>query len=146
VIGRENGRRPNLATYALALAGVAAIRSEDPHRKVGTALLRKDGTIAGLGYNGAPPGVDLTTWQDRDARRDWVIHAEVNALRYVTPGEVWLLASTSLPCSVCMLQIAAYGVAHVIYRDELDPAIYDRELILRIAEAADVAVRKGDTA
>jgi dCMP deaminase len=107
--------------------------------------MRVDGTIAGLGYNGAPPGVDLTNWDDREARRSWVTHAEVNALRYVTPGEVWLLASTSLPCSTCMLQIAAYDVNIVVYQEELDPAIYDRDLILDIARAAKIIVYRRET-
>ena len=67
-------------TYALKLALVASERSEDPYVKVGACVLRLDNSVAGLGYNGAPPEVDIY-WHDRDERRKRVIHAEVNALR-----------------------------------------------------------------
>lgn len=127
------------------LAATAAVRSEDPYRQVGTALMRSDGTIAALGYNGAPPGVDTVDWADRDGRRAWVIHAEANALRYVRPGEVELLASTSLPCGACMVQVAAYGIHQVVYRDLLDPAIYDHETILGIAAECGISLVRRET-
>lgn len=129
---------------AMALADVMAGRSEDPHRKVGTCLLRQDRTVAALGYNGTPPRMDID-WSDREARRIYVVHAEVNALRYVIPGDVAILVSTSLPCASCMVMIAAYQVGMVIYRDELDPAIYDRDAIIDIASRAGIVVhQKGD--
>lgn len=74
------------AEYALAMADVARLRSEDPYVKVGACVLRHDHSVAGVGYNGAPPGVEID-WSDRDERRKRVIHAETNALRYVSPGK-----------------------------------------------------------
>jgi dCMP deaminase len=133
--------RATIDEYALALATTAATRSEDPHRQVGACLIRQDRTVAGLGYNGAPPSVEID-WADREDRRLWVIHAEANALRYVRPGEAVLLAVTSLPCPACMMSAASYGVRRVVYRDELDPKVYDRDLILRIARACGVEVVK----
>jgi dCMP deaminase len=118
--------------YALNLASAAASRSEDPHRQVGTALLRADHSVASVGYNGAPPGVEID-WADRDARRAKVIHAEANALRWVRPGEVALLATTMMPCASCILLAAAYGVPRVVYTEELDPTVYDRAAIIAIA-------------
>lgn len=103
--------------YALRLAEAAALRSEDPKRRVGCALLRPDNTVAALGYNGTPPGVAAapSLWED-PLKDDYVIHAEVNALRYVTPGEATLLASTYLPCVDCLKTAAAQGVRTVVYR------------------------------
>ena len=107
--------------YALELAKVASQRSEDPFVKVGACALRKDNTVAGLGYNGAPAGVEID-WEDRDDRRKRVIHAEVNALRYTKPGECKLIATTLLPCNECLKLISAYGIEAVIF-DE----IYQRD-------------------
>jgi len=100
--------------YALELAKVASQRSEDPFVKVGACALRKDNTVAGLGYNGAPTGVEID-WENRDDRRKRVIHAEVNALRYAKPGECKLIATTLLPCNECLKLISAYGIESVIF-------------------------------
>lgn len=127
----------------MELAKTAALRSEDPYRKVGACLMRADHTVAALGFNGAPPGVEID-WDNRDERRQWVLHAEANALRYVTPGEVEMVVCTSLPCTSCMLLIASYGIKQVFYRDELDPAVYDRDLILEIAAKSGIVVTKED--
>ena len=100
--------------YALELARVASLRSEAPFMKVGACVLRSDHSIAGLGYNGAPPGIDIN-WEDRDERRKRVVHAEVNALRYAKPGECELLACNLLPCNECLKMIAAYGIKKVVF-------------------------------
>lgn len=108
--------------YALKIAQVAAERSEDPWCKVGCCLLRRDNSVAALGYNGAPPGIEID-WSDRDARRKRVIHAECNALRYVRPGEVRLCATTISPCADCVKALASYGVEILVFSDfyVLDP-------------------------
>ena len=93
--------------YALSLAKVAALRSEDPFVKVGACVLRHDNSVASLGYNGAPPKINID-WSDRDERRRRVIHAEANALRYVKPQECRLLACTLLPCNDCLKLISSY--------------------------------------
>jgi deoxycytidylate deaminase len=61
-------------------------------------------------------------WDNREARRKREIHAEINALRYVRPGECWLMASTLLPCTDCIKAIAAYGIRTLIFQD-----VYDRD-------------------
>lgn len=133
--------RPDIRQYGLMCAETAATRSEDPYHKVGACLIRHDHTVAAMGYNGAPPGVEID-WTDRDERRLWVIHAEANALRYVAPGEVWLMASTMMPCRECVLLAASYGIKEIIYRDELDPAVYDKSKILEIADACGITISK----
>lgn len=110
--------------YAIRLADAASARSEDPWHRVGACVLRPDHTVAAVGYNGAPPGVEID-WSNRDARRAQVLHAEANALRYVTPGEADLLAATMMPCANCVLLAASYGIKRIVYRDELDPQVYD---------------------
>ena len=105
--------------YAIELARVAATRSEDPYMKVGACVLRRDHSVASLGYNGAPPGLEID-WSNRDERRRRVIHAEVNALRYTNPNECYLLACTLLPCNDCLKMAAAHGIKKIIYDEEYD--------------------------
>jgi len=100
--------------YALELAKVAAMKSKDPWRQVGAVVLRHDKTVAGVGYNGFPSGVE-EDWECRERRRLFVVHAEANALRYVKPDEGWLIASTTLPCNNCLKTIVSYGIKKVVY-------------------------------
>lgn len=113
--------RPSWEEYALILAAAASVRSEDPFVKVGACALRYDKSVAALGYNGAPKGVEIN-WDNREERLKRVVHAEVNCLSYCKPGEVELLATTLLPCSSCLTIIAAYGIKKVIFS-----SIYKRD-------------------
>lgn len=112
----NNINRISWEEYALALAKTASLRSEDPYVKVGACALRYDKSVAGLGYNGAPKSINID-WSDREERRKRVIHAEVNALSYCKPDEVWLLACNLLPCSNCLQTIAAYGVKKIVFEE-----------------------------
>ena len=107
--------------YALELARVASRRSEDPYLKVGACILRNDNSVAGLGYNGAPPNVEID-WKNRDERRKRVVHAEINALWYVQPKECYLLACTHLPCNDCLRAIASYGISTIVFEE-----IYEKD-------------------
>jgi dCMP deaminase len=75
--------------YALKIAEVTALRSEDPYMKVGACVLNKDNRIIGVGYNGLAPGIDVdeSFWVNRDQRRKFMIHAEANALSLVNRGK-----------------------------------------------------------
>ncbi|MCH2609162.1 MAG: hypothetical protein MKZ92_11575, partial [Pedosphaera sp.] len=66
--------RPTWEQYALMIAKVASARSEDPYQQVGACVLRKDHSVAGVGYNGSRQGVEIY-WSTRDERRARVIHA-----------------------------------------------------------------------
>ena len=114
--------RLNWKRYALKLASVTAERSEDPYLQVGACILRNDNSVAALGYNGAPAGIEID-WQNRDQRRSRVIHAEINALRYIQPNECYLLACTHLPCNDCLKNIAAYGIKEIVFGD-----VYNRDM------------------
>lgn len=123
--------------YSLKLAIVASERSEDPYVKVGACCLRYDKSCASIAYSGAVSGIEID-WSDRDERRKRVIHAEQNALRYVKPGEVWLLACTLLPCRSCLQTIASYGIKYVVYRD-----LYDKDdFSLTLAEEYDIKLEQ----
>ena len=131
------GDRVSLERYALLLAGAAALRSEDPYHRVGCVLVRLDKTVAAVGYNGPPPGIDID-WSDRDQRRSRIVHAEANALRYVRPGEVLFAATTMMPCATCVLSLASYGIKLVVYSEKLDQRVYPIDEIRSIAEEVGV--------
>jgi len=109
----------NWDEYALNIAYEVAKRSKDPWRKVGAVILRRDNSIAAVGYNGFPAGVS-EDWSDRDRRRSLVVHAEQNALRYIKPNECYLIAVTTLPCNDCLKAIASYGIKNIVYKESYD--------------------------
>jgi len=114
-------KRISWEEYALLLAKTASLRSEDIYKKVGSCALRFDKSVAGVGYNGAPKGINID-WSNRDERRKRVIHSEINCLSYCCPNEIWLLACTLLPCHNCMQSIAAYNIKKVIFEE-----VYQRD-------------------
>lgn len=114
-------KRKSWEETALILAEtIAKCRSQDPYEQVGACAVLQDNSVS-LGYNGAPPGVEID-WSEREGRRAKVIHAEVNALRAVVPGQCKFLAVTLLPCRHCMTFIASKGIKKVVYRE-----VYERD-------------------
>ena len=102
--------------YALSLAHVASFKSKDPYVKVGCCLLRHDNSVASLGFNGFPSGMK-EDWSDRDRRRKYTVHSEVNALRYIKPNECYLAAVTLLPCNDCLRSLSSYGIKKIVYKE-----------------------------
>ena len=115
--------------YALSLATVASLRSQDPYRKVGACALNSQNMVIGLGYNGLASGKEIDEkvfWNDRDERRKYMIHAETNCLSLCKKGDVKLLAVTLLPCSSCATMIASYNIQRVVYGGE-----YERDTLAK---------------
>ena len=119
-----NSERISWEEYAIRIAEVGALRSEDVYVKVGACALDFSNRVIGVAYNGLAKGVEVNTlfWKDRDKRRPFMIHAEVNLLSLFKRGECNLLACTLLPCSCCASMIAAYGIKKVVYKD-----VYSRD-------------------
>jgi dCMP deaminase len=105
--------------YALNIAETVSSRSEDPYAKVGACALNTEHMVVAVGYNGLASGKDVTYdfWRNRDYRRKFMVHAEVNCLSLFKKREAEMLAVTLLPCSSCATMIAGYGIPKVIYRD-----------------------------
>ena len=108
--------------YAMALAHVASLRSEDPYRKVGAVAIDFANRVIGTGYNGLAPGYDAHEgfWEDREARQKYMLHAEVNLCSLFTRGTVKLVAVTTKPCTSCMQMLCAYGIKEIYYRDDYE--------------------------
>ena len=118
-------KRISWERYALQIAKVASLRSEDPYVKVGACGLNKENRVIGVAYNGLASGktVDPIFWKDRDKRRPFMIHAEANLLSLFQKNECHLLACTLLPCSSCATLIAAHGIKKVVYNN-----LYNKDL------------------
>ena len=112
--------RISIPQYAMALAQVASLRSEDPFRKVGAVAIDHANRVIGTAYNGLAPGfnADADFWIDRDARQKFMLHAEVNLCSLFTRGSVKLVAVTTKPCTSCMQMLCAYGIREIYYRDD----------------------------
>ncbi len=111
--------RISIPEYAMALAHVASMRSEDPYRKVGAVAIDYANRVIGTAYNGLAPGFDPPPgfWDNRTARQKYMLHAEVNLCSLFTRGTVKLVAVTTQPCTSCMQMLCAYGIQEVYYRD-----------------------------
>lgn len=125
-----NNTRISFEDLAMEIAIVASKRSEDLYKKVGACVLDKMGRVLGVGYNGIKPGhtMDQHFWKDRDNRRNFIIHAEVNALSNVDINKAYLLAVTLLPCSSCANLIASRNIAKVLYLEEYDKDQLSKEI------------------
>lgn len=110
--------------YAIKIAEVASLRSEDPYVKVGACALDFNNRVIGVAYNGLASNIEVddTFWQDRDARRPYVIHAETNLLSLIKRNECKMIACTLLPCSSCASLIAAHNIKKVVFKQ-----MYERD-------------------
>ena len=114
--------RISIPQYAMALAQVASLRSEDPYRKVGAVAIDHATRVIGTAYNGLAPGFNAEAdfWVDREARQKFMLHAEVNLCSLFTRGSVKLVAVTTKPCTSCMQMLCAYGIQEIYYRDDYE--------------------------
>ena len=111
--------RLRIPEYAMALAQVASLRSEDPYRKVGAAALDADNRVIGTAYNGLAPGFEAPAgfWDDREARQKFMLHAEINLCSLFRRGEAKLVATTTMPCTSCMQTLCAYGIKEIYFSE-----------------------------
>jgi len=111
--------RLSIPRYAMALAHVASLRSEDPYRKVGAAALDHDNRVIATAYNGLAPGFDAPEgfWDDRDARQKFMLHAEINLCSLFKRGEAKTVATTTMPCTACMQTLCAYGIKEIYFQE-----------------------------
>lgn len=115
--------RISFEEMAIKIADVVKDRSEDPYKKVGACILNKEGRMLSIGYNGLLPKQEASNifWDNRDERRKFIIHAEINALASITRyDKPYLLACTLLPCRSCAVNIAAYGIKYIYYLEEYE--------------------------
>lgn len=115
----------NWDTRFLALAEHVASWSKDPSTKVGAVIVRRDKTIASLGFNGFPRGVpDKPEWlEDRPTKYAMTLHAEVNAILSSpeTVRGMTLFVAPLHPCANCAAIIVQSGIRRVVARMDGPP-------------------------
>lgn len=107
----------------LELAFLMSTWSRDPSTKCGAVLVRPDKTVASLGFNGFPQGMndDPTLYSDRPVKYDRVVHAEMNALlfcRDVLPLSSHILYTTAPCCSRCLVHMIQAGIRTFVWPTE----------------------------
>ena len=102
-----------------AMADLVGSWSKDPSTKVGAVIIRPDRTIASVGYNGFPRGVNDTEelYSAREEKLLRVVHAEANAILSARePLHGYTLFVTPLhPCANCTGLIIQSGIKRVLY-------------------------------
>lgn len=107
------------------LAKEVASWSKDPSSQVGAVIVRPDRTVASVGFNGFPRGVEDSSFliENRDAKLLRTIHAELNAiLAAKEPLDGYsLFVWPFQPCAQCAAAIIQSGIKTVYcpYNDHL---------------------------
>lgn len=99
--------------------------SKDPSTKVGAVIVRRDHTIASVGYNGFPRFVNDhdELYLDRPTKLLRTVHAEMNAIlsaREPLHG-CKLYVSPLFPCANCAGAIIQSGISQVVARMSAPP-------------------------
>ena len=104
----------------IELAEGVAAWSKGPRKRIGSAIVRSDRSIASLGYNGPPRGFDDAAFlaMSRDEQHAVVIHAEINAIEQRHEAEdltgYTLYVSPLFPCHKCAARIVEAGISRVV--------------------------------
>jgi dCMP deaminase len=114
--------RLNWDDHHMALAMVTAQKSPDPNTQVGAVIVDKQNRVIGIGHNGAPRGICVSTvpWnregEPAETKYAYVVHAERNAILNCTSKIVGAtLYVTMFPCNECAKDILQTGITRVVY-------------------------------
>ena len=106
--------------YFQMLAETIALRSKDPHTRVGCVIVHPETKIIkATGYNGMIPGIVETNelWS-RPLKYDYVCHAEQNAVSFAARYGISLNDCTAyithFPCLSCFKILVQAGITHII--------------------------------
>lgn len=104
----------------LDLADHVALWSKDPSTRVGSVVVRPDRTIASLGFNGFPRGVDdsPSRYGNREFKYKLICHAEANAIlasHEPLRGDT-IYVSPLHPCTECAKLVIQSGIKTVVTR------------------------------
>lgn len=107
------------------LAKEVASWSKDPSSQVGAVIVRPDRTVASVGFNGFPRGVEdcQEVIANRDAKLLRTIHAELNAILAAKEplNGYSLFVWPFQPCAQCAAAIIQSGIKEVYcpYNDHM---------------------------
>lgn len=92
--------------------------SKEPRSRVGAVIVRPDRSIASLGFNGFPRGVDDSDERlaNRALKNSIAVHAEMNAIlaAHSSVKGCTIYVTPLLPCSHCAGAIVQSGIIRVV--------------------------------
>ncbi len=97
--------------------------SKDPSTKVGAVIVRPDRSIASLGFNGFPRGVeDDSRLEDRALKYELIVHGEINAIVHAREPLIGYTLYTwpFMPCSRCSAIVIQAGIKRVVTVEPTD--------------------------
>ncbi len=114
-------KQVKLDTRYLRMANVWSENSYCNRRKVG-ALIVKDKMIISDGYNGTPEGFENICENEAGDTKDYVLHAEANAITKVAKSsnssQGATLYVTTSPCIECSKLIIQSGIKRVVFSEK----------------------------
>jgi len=114
-------KQVKLDTRYLRMANVWSENSYCNRRKVG-ALIVKDKMIISDGYNGTPEGFENICEDEVGDTKDYVLHAEANAITKVAKSsnssQGATLYVTTSPCIECSKLIIQSGIKRVVFSEK----------------------------
>jgi len=117
----NNEKQKQFDKHYLEMAAIWAKNSYCKRRQVG-ALIVKDRMIISDGYNGTPEGFENECEDCNGITKNYVLHAEANAITKVAKSGNSSLGATlyvtSSPCIECAKLIIQSGIKRVVYLDE----------------------------
>jgi dCMP deaminase len=144
-IAHDNARKWDLRF--LTLAQHVSTWSKDPSTKCGAVIVRPNRTIASLGYNGFPRGVDDSpeTYADRETKYSRVVHAEMNAILSCTERPqgytIYTFSNGWGPaCDRCAAHIVQAGLVRIVYDEAPTPERASDSIIRSLLILAEAGV------
>lgn len=114
-------RQPQFDKRYLEMANTWSKNSYCERRKVG-ALIVKDRMIISDGYNGTPQGFENICEDEEGNTKNYVLHAEANAITKVAKSnnssQGATLYVTSSPCLECSKLIIQSGIKRVVFSEK----------------------------
>jgi dCMP deaminase len=100
------------------LARLVASWSKDPSTQTGAVIVRPDNSVASVGYNGFPRGIDDSPerYEDREIKYSYIVHCEMNAVLSAhshVKGNT-LYTWPFLSCERCCVHMIQAGITKVV--------------------------------
>lgn len=134
---QHDTKRPTWDETYFEIADIIAKRSKDPRTKVG-AVLVKEKSVIGLGYNAEPRHSVLEFNWHTEEKYKYVIHAEINAVSNASrlgincvDADIYI---THSPCTNCINTLIQHGIKRIFYRKPYT----DFEISKEIAKCAGI--------
>lgn len=102
----------------LELARLVASWSKDPSTQTGAVIVREDNSVASVGYNGFPRGIDDSPerYENREIKYSYIVHCEMNAVlsahSHVKGSTLYTWPFFS--CDRCCMHMIQAGIVRVV--------------------------------